>query len=254
MTKRKPRTLAAVVRRAHERYVLFKTFAAVRRELLQDGTAVDEGGSPLYGFTVKDIPTEKTIRNLLQGRRYDDPSDPWQPMSGDYSVPDTRAILDVLRAVSVASEGKVRGFSQNEAKTIRMIAGLVTQKMSRVWIYILACDFLAKSMDEDTTALELYLAYIGEPNYDDQDVDWLGTYNEAVKLNLIPRLNIVWNSEMPGHIPGWVVRPSNADLPEGDQHNNRKTEPRKSVMKKNEFQPDQTMRFNNFVTGEQESR
>ena len=137
-------------------------------------------------FKGKDVPSERTLRDLLKEFRPPEPTETWSLAKA--SDEEAALVLPVLREVIERSGGEVTSFSTAMAEQVARIRRLVPDKpwpatLLTFWdLYVLAVEYLlAKERKQLPTGADAYLAF----------APWRGLeevmrYEQALKEGRIP--------------------------------------------------------------------
>ena len=138
------------------------------------------------GFKGKDVPSERTLRDMLKEFRPPEPTDTWSLAKA--SDEEAALVLPVLREVIERSGGEVASFSTPMAEQIARIRRLIPDKpwpaiLLTFWdVYVLAVEYLrAKERKQLPDGADAYLAF----------APWRGLeevmrYEQALKEGRIP--------------------------------------------------------------------
>jgi len=143
----------------------------------------------LQGFISSEgRPSQRTVERWIKNARGTSRPrwDPWSEGS-EWRAEDIRRTWVVLRHVWIATNGRVRWFSEVEARKVAEVQTIVPSLPPlSVW-NIARLYLIRKRSEEDTRSIDEFLMFSIESNHDDNQ-DWMNWYDEAVSKGSIREL------------------------------------------------------------------
>ena len=164
----------------------------------------DEARSKEATFKLKDVPSVRTVQNIVREYTPRQPSDPWSLT--DAQGDEAELVMPILQEVIEYTEGRVCQLTSAEAEWIAAIRRIEREPYPNglsFWdIYLLAREYvLLKERGEPTTGVDAYLAFAPW-----RSLEAAFRYREALAKGRIP----------PRLIPG-VERTVEPDREESDE-------------------------------------
>jgi len=152
-----------------------------------------EAKSGEAGFDADDVPSRRTIHNIVAESTPKDSSGPWS--LADAQGDEAELVMPVLQELVEHTEGRVCQLTRDEAKWIAAVHRVVREGPSLWNIYLLAREYqLLSGRGESTAGADAYLAF----------APWSSAeaalrYADALNKGRIPWLRIV-GSEVPAEL------------------------------------------------------
>lgn len=150
-----------------------------------------------------ELPSLRTVERTVSDFTAVDTSGAWRPIEAVTDPDDVRAVLDVLRAVILCTQGRKLGLSNQEADKVAMISRAMPGADPWLIWQVAKLYLVLEGKGDDTAPLDIFLAF--KPWQD----DCLDPYIDAVLAGTIPQAPLMfW---LLGG-PGWAKVAELADL------------------------------------------
>jgi hypothetical protein len=142
-------------------------------------------------YPAADVPSERTIRDVIKENRAPDPADPdaWSPIASDGA--DASLVMPVLRAVMAETAGRRWRFTKEQAATVARVRS-VAPDLAPLNVYVLANAYTTSARrGVPPSALDVLVAFAPWRGARERDLYWQAVNAGAPRLPIVDALLVV---------------------------------------------------------------